>query len=189
MKKILLAVAILSSSFLVDSCKSGAASGDPKATLVAFFESLSKMDIEGARKYATADSKGMLDMMEMGMKMGKGNNEMGRFDKNKIEFGDVAINGDNAIVPIKEKGKENGESVSFPLKKEGGAWKVAFDMGTMMGLGMQKMKDINPALADSLGKAMEQFKNIDTDSLQALMKNGMQSLDSIKKVMKDKRNQ
>ena len=59
----------------------------------------------------------------------------------------------------------------------------------MMQLGMHKMKGTNPARADSLSKAMEQFKNMDTDSLQALMKNGMQSLDSIKKVLKDTKNQ
>ena len=187
MQKILLIIAILSTFLFIDSCKSGPASEDPKATLVAFFESLSKMDMESARKKATADSKGMLDMMEIGMKMGKGTAEMEKFDKSKIEFGDVTINGNNAIVPIKEKG--SSESIGFPLKKEGGEWKVAFDIDTMMQLGMHKMEGTNPAKADSLGKALEQIKNMDTDSLQALMKKGMQSLDSIKKVLKDIKSQ
>ncbi len=187
MKKILLIISILSTSLFIDSCKSGPVSGDPKATLVAFFESLSKMDMESAKKYATADSKGMLDMMEMGMKMGKGTTEMEKFDKSKIEFGDVTINGNNAIVLIKEKG--GSESIGFPLKKEDGAWKVAFDIDTMMQIGMHKLKGTNPSQADNLSKAMEQIKNIDTDSLQALMKNGMKSLDSMKKVLKDTKNQ
>ncbi len=69
MKKILLAVAMLS-TISFSSCNSSGG-GDPKAVLTSFFEALSKNDIEAARKLATKDSKQMIDMMEMGLKMGK----------------------------------------------------------------------------------------------------------------------
>ena len=85
MKKLSVALAILTVSFLIVSC-SGGSGGDPKATLVAFFEALGKKDMEGARKLATADSKSMIDMIEMGMKMSKDNKdskEMEKFDELK----------------------------------------------------------------------------------------------------------
>ena len=68
MKKLLMGAVILSSVFMF-GCNSTDKS-DPKAVLVSFFDALQKKDISAARKLATAESKSMLDMMEMGMKMG-----------------------------------------------------------------------------------------------------------------------
>ena len=39
------------------------------------------------------------------------------------------------------KEKKNGESMTINLKKESGAWKVAFDKSSMMQQGMDKMKE------------------------------------------------
>jgi hypothetical protein len=185
MKKIFMAVAILSASFIIKSCTNGPG-GNPKATLVAFFEALGKKDIEGARKLATADSKSMIDMMEMGMKMSKDTKETDKFDKNKMEFGNATIDGDKATVPVKEK--TSGEMTNFTLKKEGGAWKVAFDKASMMQMGMDKMKETNPGAMDSLSKQMDEIKNMNVDSMKDLMNNGMKSLDSLKNLMKEKGN-
>ena len=189
MKKLLFAAAILSSTFFMVSCKSGAATGDPKATLTAFFEALGKKDLATARTLATADSKSMLDLMEMGMKMAKDNTkQMDDFDKSRVDFGDAVVSGDNATVAVKDK--KSGESMNFTLKKESGAWKVAFDMGTMMQIGMEKAKQMNPQGMDSLSKKMEDFKNINTDSLKEIMNEGMKSLNGINKdSLKDLMNQ
>lgn len=185
MKKLLMAIAILSAFFLIKSCtnKKG---GDPKLTLLAFFEALGKKDIEDARKLATADSKSMIDMLEMGMKMSKDTKEMDKFDKTKMDFGAATIDGDKAIVPVKEKG--TGEMTNFTLKKEDGTWKVAFDKATMMQMGMEKMKETHPGGIDSLNKQLEEIKKINVDSLKDLMNNGMKSLDSLKSLMKEKGN-
>ena len=48
------------------------------------------------------------------------------------------------------------------------------------------MKEKNPAQADSLLKGIAAMKNVNMDSLQDLLKNNIQSLDSIKKLMKQK---
>lgn len=177
MKKILFAIMLLSSvSFM--GCNSG--TGDPKAVLSQFFEALSKKDIEGARKLATKDSKSMIDMMEMGLNMDKEKKQDDKFDKSNMEFGEAKIDGDKATVPVKEK--KSGESLNYILKKEDGAWKVAFDKASVMSMGMDKMNEKgieNPA--DSIGKAMEQLKNMDMDSLKEGMKKGMEMLDSVKK--------
>lgn len=182
-----MALAFLSISFLFKSCTNGLGS-DPKAALLTFFEALGKKDMEKARKLATADSKSMIDMIETGMKMSKDPKEMNmdKFDKNKMEFGNAVIDGDKATVQVKEKG--SGEMTNFTLKRESGAWKVAFDKSSMMQMGMDKMKEKNPGGIDSLTKKMNEIKNMNTDSLKDLMNNGMKSLDSLKNLMKEKNN-
>ncbi len=183
MKKLCIAIIAISAIY-ISGCNS--AGGDPKTVLTAFFDAMSKKDIAAARKLATADSKSMFDMMEMGMKM-EGNvvddKTKEQFDKSKMEIAEAKINGDNATVNVKET--KSGESVDFVLKKEGGSWKVAMDLGTMMNIGMQKMKEKGmDGSMDSLKNSMEQLKNMNTDSMKEMMNKGMQVLDSIKKTMK-----
>jgi len=144
MKKLLLAAFVVTAAFMT-SCNSG--SSDPKAVLVSFFEAMGKKDIAGARKLATADSKTMLDMMEKGMSENKeGKND--EYDKDKMEFGDAKIEGDKATVPVKEK--STGEVTNFTLKKESGAWKVAFDKESIMNMATDKMKDVKTPSLDTL---------------------------------------
>ena len=59
------------------------------------------------------------------------------------------------------------------------------DMGTMMNIGMQKMKEKGmDGAMDSLRNGLEQLKNINTDSLKELMNKSMQVLDSLKSKIK-----
>lgn len=188
MKRLSMVIAILTVSFIIKSC-TGGIGGDPKSTLVAFFEALSKKDMEGARKLATADSKSMIDMIEMGMKMSKDSKDskdMDKFDKTKMEFGEAKIDGDKATVPVKEK--QSGELTNFTLKKESGSWKVAFDKASMMQMGMDKMKEKDPGALDSLNSHMDELKKLNVDSIKDLMNNGMKSLDSLKDLMKENKN-
>ena len=181
MKKILLAIVLLSTvSFF--GCKSGG--GDPKAVLGQFFTALSKDDMEGARKLATKDSKQMIDFMEMGMKMGKDKKESDKFKPDNMEIGEAKIDGDKAVVPVKEK--TTGETLNYNLKKEDGGWKVAFDKASVMSMGKDKMDEKGINAADSINAAMDKLKDINIDSLKDGMKKGMDALDTLKKAMKDK---
>lgn len=184
MRKILIAAAILSVSFALTSC-GGGAGADPKVTLLSFFEALGKKDFEAARKLATADSKSMIDLIETGTNMAKDKpgKDMDKFDKTKMEFGDAIVQGDKATVPVKEK--SSGDITNFTLKKESGAWKVAFDKSSMMEMGMDKMKQKDPHAMDSLTQHLDELKNLNTDSIKELMNSGMKSLDSIKAVLKE----
>ena len=184
MKRRFILLSLISLTILIAACNGSSPAGNPKDTLQTFFELLSKKDIENARKYATADSKNLLNLMETAFKMDADPEKTKQFDKKNMELGEGTINGETATVPVKDV--TSGESVDFTLRKEGGAWKVAFDMGTLMQIGMQKMKEKNPAQADSLIKKMSAMKNVNLDSLQDLLKNNVQSLDSIKKLMKQK---
>lgn len=170
-------------------CKSGPSGSDPRSTLLGFFQALSKKDIKEARKFTTKESESMLNMMEMGMQMGekmkskeKSDEEFSKFDEQNVEIGEAKIDGDKAIVPIKNK--KDGESTNMILKKEDGAWKVAFDKATMAEMAGEKMKErgvSSDAVMDSLSHALQ---NINTDSLKEVMQKGLGALDSLKDVMK-----
>lgn len=183
MRKMILAVLVISTS-LMFSCKTN--SGDPKMVLSSFMEALAKKDMEAARKLATTDSKTMLDMMEMGMKNEKSTDSK-KYDMANMEFGEPKIDGDRATVPVKEK--TSGETINYALKKENGAWKVAFDKASLMGTVTDKLSekgmDMKGAM-DSLSKGMEKIKDIDMDSLKESMDQGMKSLDSLKNILNQK---
>lgn len=172
MKKLFLAAAILSSAIMFSSCGGGA--GDPKETLSAFFDAMGKKDLESARKLATADSKSMIDMMEMAMKMDKSNKTDDDFKKENMEFGEAKIEGDKATVPVKNKKKD--ESVNFTLKKEEGKWKVAFDKASIMQMAQDKMQE-----KGGMDKAMEELKDVNMDSVKEGINKGIEALDSAKK--------
>lgn len=188
MKKLLLAVFAFSAIYIA-GCNSAAGGGDPKATLTAFFDAMAKKDIAAARKLATADSKSMFDLMEMGMKMQDNtvdDQTKEQYDKSKMEFGEAVITGDKATVNVKET--KGGESIDFVLKKEEGSWKVAMDMGTMMNMGMEKLKEkgMNQEEMGDVKEQMEKFKNMSADSLKMMMDKGMTMVDSLKSIMDKK---
>ena len=167
MKKLLMAALVVCTASFLTSCNS-TDSSNPKSVLISFFDALQKKDISAARKLATAESKSMLDMMEMGMKMGGDKKEEdGKYDKSKMEFGDAKIEGDKATVAVKEK--TSGESTNFTLKKEGGGWKVAFDKSSMMNMGMDKMKEKG---MDNMDSGMNKMKD-NMDSMSTKMKDMM----------------
>jgi delta 1-pyrroline-5-carboxylate dehydrogenase len=182
MKKMIAAAAILCSVILFSGC--GSSGGDPKAALTAFFDAMGKKDMEAARKLATADSKAMLDMIEMGMKMAKDQKQDDQFDKSRMEFGEAKIDGDKATVPVKDK--KSGESTSFSLKKEEGQWKVAFDKSSIMQMASEKIQEKGGM--DSIANSLDELKKLDSDSLKAAMQEGMKAMDSAKEVLKQLEN-
>jgi hypothetical protein len=93
-----------------------------------------------------------------------------------------------AKVPVKEK--KSGETTDFTLKKEDGAWKVAFDKSTLMGMAQKKMKehgtgDMGQGMSDSLrnlnGGTMP---NMDSVSKEA-MRRAQKMMDSVNAKLQD----
>jgi Domain of unknown function (DUF4878) len=187
MKK-LMNVFVIAAAFtmITVSCKNGGVSNDPKAVLVAFFERMSKKDIDGAAKLATKDSKTTMDMMKKGMEMAeKMKDQMPKDEKDpaeefkNVEIGEAKINGDAATVAFKNKKQD--VSFDFPLKKEDGGWKVDFSMGTLMKMGMDaKNKGMDAAgndvplneetLEKSKAMADSLMKNMDPKKMEEAMK-------------------
>ncbi|MEO8821180.1 MAG: DUF4878 domain-containing protein [Ginsengibacter sp.] len=156
MKKIV-TIAVAAFVIILSGCQS-AGSGSPKDVLHDFFTALSKKDFDGAKKYATKDSDGMISMMEMGMKnMQQGNS--GHADKmldmiNNMKMGDPVITGDNATITVTDT--KSSEATDFLLKKEDGKWKVAFDMSTLMEMANKKDKEHGMEGMDSTQQNMPQ---------------------------------
>lgn len=192
MKKILFALAVVAVVTLA-ACKGGASTSTPEGALKGFMEHMQKMDIDGAKKYATKESAAILDMAKAFIGMGKefaknmdadklADNEMEKLKKAKIEYGTPKIDGDNATIAVttKVEGKEP-DTKDVKLKKEDGAWKVAFDKSSLMGSDnkgeMPDMKDLNEAkdVLDSLGN------KIDPEKLKEKMEEVKKMLDSLKK--------
>ena len=161
MKQILFAALVLCTiTFL--SCKSNNNS-NPNEVLSQFFDAMSKQDTVKIKALSTKESESMLKMMKMGMSMADSKKDLEKYDKTKMEFGTAIISGDNAKVPVKDKA--SGEIVNFPMKKEGGQWKVAFDKSSIMEMGMEKMKDSKMNIGDSIKKGMEEMKDVNMDSM------------------------
>lgn len=162
---------------------------DPKAVLVAFFEKMAKKDMDGAAKLATKDSKGTIDMMKKAITAAEQMKDMNTKEEDptedfkNMEFGDSKIDGENATVSVHNKKKN--ESFDFPLKKEGGSWKVDFSMGTLMKMGMNEAGKDNELMNDeksdynSDGVSDDMNKMMNSDSL----KKGLEQLDSMMKNM------
>ena len=176
MKKLIF-FAITAFVVLLSGCQSGSGA-NPKEVLISFFNALTKKDVTTAKKYATKDSDGMLSMMEMGMNM-SGNMQNDHTDKmfemlENVQMGEPVIKGDEATVPVTDK--KSGEVTNFLLKKENGAWKVAFDMATLSNMAAEKMKEHG-------------MENMDMDSMNQKMNEAMDSLNKAMPDMKDKMDQ
>ena len=167
---------------------------DPKAVVVAFFEKMSRKDLDGASKLATKESKATIDMMKKGMDMAenmkdgmngtvKEKDETEKF-KN-MQFGEAKIDGNNATVSIVNPASDKGEKAfDFPLKKEGGDWKVDFNLGTLMKMGMSQTNktgfgDMDKTDTDTAGVSDRIKGYLNTDSL----KQAMEQLDSMMKTL------
>jgi hypothetical protein len=184
MKKVFI-VALLAGVAFLTGCNSGG--GDPKPALMSFMEALNRQDFEGAKKYATAESASILDMTKG---MGNKKEDSGKFDLNKLEVGEAKIESDIATIPVKVK--ENGMVLNYKLKKESGAWKVAFDKSSLMSMGMDAMSQNADKLNinDSIQGAIDELKNMPMDSIRmALQKMKGANIDSLKDVMKEQMKQ
>jgi|SRR5665213_2967767 len=156
MKKIFV-IAATTILIILSGCQSGG-SGNPKDVLHDFFTALSKKDFDGAKKYATKDSDGMISMMEMGMKnmqqMSSDHSDKMLEMINNMKMGDAVINGDKATITVTDN--KSNESTDFLLKKEDGNWKVAFDMSTLMEMANKKGKEHGMDGVDSTQRNMQQ---------------------------------
>lgn len=148
---------------VMTACQAGG--GDPKSAAKNFFEALKTMNIDEAAKYATKDSKSMLDLMKMGLNMAPKNIDSLKAEmaKQKIEYGEPVINGNEATVTVTVDQKDKTD---FKLKKEDGQWKVAFDKNTLMNTGKEKMqeKGVAPEELEEAQKALDSLKDLDTSA-------------------------
>jgi len=177
-------------ALLIAGCKGKDAAGsDPKTVIAAFFEKMSKKDIDGAAKLCTKESKATMDMMKKAMdaaeKMKDSSKDVKETEEDDFKdmvIGEAKIDGDNATVAVTNKKKN--ETVEFPMKKEGGGWKVDFTMSTLMKMGMDANKKSGEDLFKDNDGTDTTLKNIDdllnNDSLKEIMNKTKEALEKIK---------
>jgi nitrogen fixation protein FixH len=181
MKKTFLKLAACAMIVLaIASCKGGGGN-DPKSVAKNFFEAFKTMNIDEAAKYATKDSKSMLDMMKMGMSMAPKNLDSlkSEMDKHKIEYGEPVINGDEATITVTTDGKEKTD---FKLKKEDGQWKVAFDKNSLMKTGMEKMQE-KGASDEQMEEAQKALQELNSDTLKDALQGAGKALQEAGKTL------
>lgn len=168
MKKTILTLVTAVVVLLMVACNGGTGGNDPKSVAKNFFEALKTMNVDEAAKYATKDSKSMLDLMKMGMSMAPKNIDSLKKElaKQKVEYGEPKIEGDVATISITTDGKDKTD---FKLKKEEGQWKVAFDKNSMMQTGMDKMEE-KGASPEEMKAAEDAMKMMNSDSLSDALK-------------------
>jgi flagellar hook-associated protein FlgK len=105
---------------------SGSAASSPTAALRAYYQAAMNKDIQTAKRYLSA---GTMRVMEEGAKkMGKTVDEAFQEGAQSStttmpEFSNEKISGDTATVDMKAQGM----TLTMPLVKEGGEWKLAMD--------------------------------------------------------------
>lgn len=164
------------------SCNSGLgiAGNDPNSVLEKFLNALGKKDMEEAKKYVTKESESFVNMMKMGISMA-GENDNQIYKEENVVISDAVIDGDRATINVKDK--NSGEGSNFILKKEDGAWKVAFDKASFMEMSGQKMEegDLQKMQDGFSGKTLEEA----TDAIQNMNKEDIkkagEAMDSLKK--------
>jgi hypothetical protein len=101
--------------------------------------------------------------------------------------GEAKIDGDNATVSVTNTKKN--ETVEFPLKKEGGDWKVDFTMTTLMKMGMDAKKDKGDDLfkdEDGSDTTLNDLKDMfNTDTLKEKMEEMNNELNKLKDELKE----
>jgi flagellar hook-associated protein FlgK len=104
-----------------------AATGSPTAALRGYYQAAMNKDINAAKRYLSAGTMALLE--EGAKKMGKSLDEAFQESATQSntttmpEFSNEKITGDTATVDMKAQGM----SVTMPMVKEGGEWKLAMD--------------------------------------------------------------
>lgn len=133
--------------------------GDPKLALDKFLTAMQNSDFEAAKKYTTEDSQEM-----MGMLSKDGGRSGNVYADKKFTINSSSVSGDDATVSTTFNGSNN-VSVNFHLKKEHGAWKVRFNLASMMDMAKDLLKNVQGIDIDKdINEAIDSIK-IDEDSL------------------------
>jgi hypothetical protein len=149
--KVLLFVACLACAFF--SCDN--ISGSPKQSLTNFLTALDNSNFTEAKKYATSDSQGLLDLVSKGSYSGNVYNGK-TFTINTIE-----VNGDEAKAEVIYS---PGTTQSFKMRREHDEWKVEYSFSALIDMAKDVIKKEGIDIDKEVKKAVDSIK-INLDSL------------------------
>jgi hypothetical protein len=122
---------VVTFTFLAACSKGGNTSSgsSPAAAARAYFEAITRKDFAAARRYLSAGSASKMEAeakdygkpLEAAWRDSAEKSSLGKMP----EIGNEKIAGDTATVDFKDK--DSGMTFTFPMVKESGEWKMAFD--------------------------------------------------------------
>lgn len=166
-------------------CKSDAS--DPTHALKSFLQALEHKDYASAKKWATDESKSLLDLLAMGNPSNP--KDSGSTKGTNVEnmiFGNPDIQGERATISVQQKADQN--PVTFTLKQVDKNWKVAFDKNTLIGMGMEQINEKGTIKKNQLDNALNEIKKIGIDSMKRAYEQEMLQLDTALNSLKDSTN-
>lgn len=157
MKKITIPFLMIAAILMLASCTKSS----PEQAVTGFIEAINARNWDEAKKFATADSESMIDMV-------KGFADMvpdTAYNPLKFEIikEKTVINGDSATVVSKD---ENGNEMSYQVIQVDGSWKVNFTMEALMGDMMTE--DIMDEAMDTATETMDSIGS-EMDTLMEMM--------------------
>jgi hypothetical protein len=116
-------------------------------------------DFTEAKKYATSDSQSFLDMAQ------KSNNAAATLykDQDFLITDKTVITGDEATVEVKNNTDGRSQGAKFRLHKEGGTWKVEFNLAALFNMAKDALKDVGTDVQKEVNEALDSIK-IDLDT-------------------------
>jgi hypothetical protein len=153
-------------AFLFQSCDTSPAA--PEEVLNQFFSALYEKDFSAAAKLATEESKELLILLEYGTRTNP--EELNIFNPEQMELGAARINGNTAVVPVKEN--TTSHSLSYILRKEKNRWRVAFDNFPQVGETPPPASEIG--MDAPIDNVMDQLDEINLDSMKNAVKKDLE---------------
>jgi hypothetical protein len=181
MKRILCLLSLFFFSTLI-GCQPDAS--DPTNALKSFLQALEDRDYATAKKWATDESKSLLDLLAMGNASNPKDSitTKGANIQNMI-FGKADIQGERATISVQQKADQT--PVTFTLKQVDKNWKVAFDKNTLIGMGMEQINEKGAIKKNQLDNALNEIKKIGLDSMKRAYEQEMLQLDTALNSLKD----
>jgi hypothetical protein len=199
MKKIIGSLCLIA---LLYSCKNTTTS-TPTSTVNSFIAASKEGDIDEIKKYISRQDISLMEMGEGFLSRVDSNaaNEMkqkfatdfkDKVKDTRIDVKDEKIDGNNATVNVEFNHEGKTDTRPFSLVKEDGKWKISLMSTGMNNSGANKedieeaMKSINlDSLPASVQKEIGNLNQMDKDSLNKLMKEGMKELEKLKAEQKN----
>lgn len=125
-------------------------SGSPKEALSNFLNAMHNSNYAEAKKYATDESQGFIDMISL-----NGNESSNVYKDKTYDIGNINISGNDAKAEVNFP---PNTSIAFHLKNQHGAWKVNFNMGAILEMAKDVLKKEGLDIQKDIDKAIDSIK-------------------------------
>lgn len=157
-------------TFAFLSCKTE--KKDPQQVISYVIEALDQKDFAKVKEFATADSKGFVDMMSTMNAFMKNKAPLQKAPPLNVKYGIPSIHGKEADIDVTDL--NSGLTTKYFLKDEDG-WKVSLSLSSII-KGIPSTDSSGKPFHPELVKELEKFKSINLDSMSKIIALGLKNL-------------